>query len=83
MSWFTASVTNNTRRWPLIGVKKRLLIRQSSPTSLCAIWDGPLEGLINLRDRFDNTGNILVGQQGEEIRLELLSWDVKLLSQWP
>ena len=81
MSWFTTSVTNNTRRWPLIGVKKRLLIRQSSSTRLCVIWDGPLEGLINLRDRFDNTGKILVGQQGKEIRLQLLSRDVNVLSQ--
>jgi len=45
------------------------------------IWHRPPEGLINLRGRFDDTGKILVGQQGEEIRLELLSWDVKLLSQ--
>lgn len=37
-------------------------------------------GRTNLGDRFDNTRKILVGQQGEEIRLELLNRDVKLLS---
>ena len=81
MSWLTTSVTNNPWRWPLIGVKIRLLIRQSSSTRLCAIWHRPPGGLINLRDCFDNTGKIFVGQQGEEIRLGLLSRDVKLLSQ--
>ena len=63
------------------GENIRLLIRQSSSTGLCAIWHRLPEGLINLRDGFDNTGKILVGLQDEEIRLELLSWDVKLLSQ--
>ena len=35
----------------------------------------------NLQNRFDNTGKILVSQQSKEIHLELLSWDMKLLSQ--
>ena len=80
MPWLTTSVANNTRRWTLIGLKIRLLIRESSSTRLSAIWHGSSEGLINLRDRFDNTRKILVGQQGKEIRLELLNRDVKLLS---
>ena len=81
MPWFTTFVTNNARGWPLIGLKIRLPIWQTSSTRLCAKWRGPPERLVNLRDRFDNTGKILVSQQSKEIRLELLSWDVELLSQ--
>lgn len=69
------------RGWPLIGLKIRLMMWQSSSSRLCVIWCRPLEGLINLQNRFDNTGKILVSQQSKEIRLELLSWDMKLLSQ--
>ena len=72
MPWFTSSVTNNTWRRPLIGLKIRLLIRQSSSTRLCAIWRRPPEGLINLRDRLDpcrptQRGNTpLTAQPGRE-----------------
>ena len=80
MPWFTTFVINKMRGWPLIGLKIRLMMWQSSSSRLCVIGCRPLEGLINLQNHFDNTGKILVSQQSKEIRLELLSWDMKLLS---